>query len=109
MPTGWNLPGIREAAKIIAKDANGDFNIANTLDGDTRAMPLRYLTDVYGKTPQPVENYSHDLSAVYVLSRDDNAKILQYTVWEVDNYKPFVISQDWHVQNGIRVVKLERL
>lgn len=108
MPAGWNLRGIRAAAKIIASDADGHFNVVSTLDGDTRAMPTRYLVDVYGKTPQPVENYSKDLTAIYVISRDDNSKILQYTVWEVSNYKPFIISQGWHIQNGIRVVKLEK-
>jgi len=107
MPQGLNLIGIRKASQIIARDADSGkkFNIASTLDGDTRSMPYRYLVDVYGKKTEAVENYEK-IDSLYLISRDANGKILQYTVWEVSTFKPFKIAKSWHIQNGIRLLKL---
>lgn len=107
MPQGLNLIGIRKAAQIITSDIDSSkkFNIASVLDGDTRAMPYRYLVDVYGKKAQAVENYEK-IDSLYLIVKDGNSKVLQYTVWEVSAFKPFEIVKSWHIQNGIRLLKL---
>ncbi len=107
MPVGWNQEGVKKASKIIAKDVDNSkkFNVAATLDGDTRAMPYRYLLEVYGKNPQKVENYP-DSDILYLISRDVEETIKRYTVWEVSNFAPFNIDQRWEIQNGIKLFKL---
>ena len=110
MPTGWNLSGIKKASEIIAGDVSSGktFNIASTLDGDTRARPYRYLVEVMGKIPLDVEHYPES-DAIYLITRDDQEKIKSYTVWEVSSFMPFEINQQWEIQNGIKLYKLARV
>ncbi|MDO8486929.1 MAG: glycosyltransferase family 39 protein [Candidatus Curtissbacteria bacterium] len=107
MPKGWNLPGIRKVSRIIAADAKSGekFNIAATLDGDTRAMPLRYMTEVYGKRALDVERYPES-DSIYLVSRDGREKIKDYSVWEISSFRPFKIDAMWEIQNGISLYKL---
>lgn len=109
MPVGWNLIGIKKASKIIAEDIQSSqiFNIAATLDGDTRARPYRYLVEVYGKKPQDVELYPTS-EVIYLIARGEENTIYGYTVWEVSSFMPFEIKAKWDIQNGIRLFKLER-
>lgn len=110
MPAGWNLTGIKKTAQIIANDIapNKKFNIAATLDGDTRARPYRYLVEVYGKVPQSVEDYPN-VDILYLVSRDEESAIKSYTVWEVASFTPFAITANWPIQNGITLYKLEKM
>lgn len=107
MPEGWNLVGIRKASAIIAKEVKSDekFNIAQTIDGDTRAMPLRYMTQVYGKKPLGVEYYPGSES-IYLLSRDSEEDIYRYNVWEISSFRAFKIEKHWDIQNGISLYLL---
>jgi 4-amino-4-deoxy-L-arabinose transferase-like glycosyltransferase len=106
MPTGWNLKGTKKASQIIASDVSvSKFNIAATLDGDTRARPFRYLVEVYGKIPQDVEHFP-DSEVIYLISRDEEEKIKGYTVWEIASFRPFSIEEKWEIQNGISLYKL---
>lgn len=109
MPKGWNLTGIKEASKIITQDVNSatKFNIAATLDGDTRAMPYRYLVEVYGEKPLGVEEYPNS-NVIYLVSRDEEEVIKRYTVWEVASFAPFEINKLSDIQNGIKLYKLEK-
>ncbi len=107
MPKGWNLPGIRKASRLVSSDADNskNFNIAATLDGDTRAMPYRYLVTVYGKNPQNVESYP-SADVIYLISRDSEDAIKSYNVWEISSFSPFTIVNSWDIQNGVKVFKL---
>lgn len=109
MPGGWNLKGVKVASKVIAHDVKNDqkFNIASTLDGDTRARPYRYLVEVYGKYPLDVEQYPGS-EVIYLISRDDEAAIKSYTVWEVSSFAPFTIYKLSDIQNGIKLYKLTK-
>lgn len=109
MPKGWNLNGVKKASRLIASDVPSGvaFNIAATIDGDTRAQPYRYLTEVYQKKPLGVENYP-EASILYLISRDEQSMIYKYTVWEVESFQPFKIINSWPIQNGINLYKLER-
>lgn len=110
MPSGWNLRGIKIASKIVAEDVNPNetFNIAATLDGDTRAMPYRYMLSVYGKNPLNVEQYPQ-ADVLHLISKDNLEQITKYTVWEVDSFRPYNIIKLADVQNGISVYKLTKI
>ena len=109
MPKGWNLTGVKKASEIVANDISygTKFNIAATLDGDTRARPYRYLVEVYGKIPLGVEYYP-EADILYLMSRDKKNEILNYSVWEVASFKPFKFENEWHIQNGITLYKLSK-
>ena len=108
MPIGWNLKGIQMAAQLIVKDPDSSkkFNIASTLDGDTRSMPYRYLTEIKGKIPLDVEKYPES-DVIYLISRDEQGTIANYSVWEVASYRPFEIYKIAEIQNGIKLYKLK--
>ena len=109
MPNGWNMKGVKKAAAAIAADvdSSGKFNVAATLDGDTRAKPYRYLLDVENKTPLDVEHYPQ-ADVIYLVSRDDEDAIKNYQVWEVASFAPFSINKLSDIQNGIKVYKLQK-
>lgn len=109
MPTGWNLKGIKTASEIIASDVPGEktFNIASTLNGDTRARPYRYLVETKGKIPLGVEHYP-EAEILYLISRDDRVTIKSYTVWEVASFAPFEFESEWEIQNNIKLYKLAK-
>jgi hypothetical protein len=110
MPTGWDLRGEKIASKVIASDVDSQktFNVAATLDGDTRAMPYRYLLSVYGKNSLNVEQYP-EADVLYLISRDKPEQIKKYTVWEVASFWPYDIIKLKDVQNGISVYKLTKM
>lgn len=109
MPAGWNLVGVKTASRIIAQNVQeqGSFNVAATLDGDSRAMPYRYLVEIAGKKPESVENYPN-VNTLFLVARDDKEAIKSYTVWEVASFAPFVVEKQWHIQNGINLYKLKK-
>lgn len=109
MPEGWNQIGIKTASNMIAADVDSQkkFNVASTLDGDTRARPYRYLLEIRGKIPQDVEAYPSS-DVLYLISRDEEQKIKSYTVWEIASFAPFNITKKWPIQNGIWLYRLEK-
>ena len=109
MPQGWNLSGVKKASQIIASDVDlgKKFNVAATLDGDTRAMPYRYLLKVYGKQPLDVEHYP-DAQILYLISREQESEIYHKTVWEIASFAPFTIKKQWPIQNGITLYRIEK-
>lgn len=105
----WNLTGQKIAAKKIANELSGGekFNIATTINGDTRSMPMRYLLYSYGKQPLGVENYPES-EAIYLISNDDEKHVALYTVWEVSSYAPFHIENMGKVQGNVNLYKLTK-
>lgn len=108
MPSGWDLAGVKEAGKVISRDAYGSFNVASILDGDTRAYPYRYIIEVLGKKPLGVEEYPR-AQVLYVIGRGDESRILNYPVWEISAFLPAEITQVWPIKNDISVFKLEKV
>lgn len=102
--TNMNL--VKKAAKIISKDAAGNFNIANLLEGDTRGHAFRYLLRLEGKEPLGVEVYPAT-AVLYVVSPQETA-ILDYPVWEITSLLPAEVVQVWPVDAGVYVYKLVR-
>lgn len=110
MPDGWNLPGIRKAVALVAGNNPPEkFAIAATLDGDTRAMPYRYLLEAkYSKIPLGVEKYP-EAQTLYVVTRDSAEVIINNPVWEIASIQPSHVTKTWQLQNGVLLHKLEKL
>lgn len=106
MPEDLTLKEIRQISKIIAFDVtNNSFNITSTLDGDSRAMPYRYLVKIYGKNPQDVENYNK-VESLYIITRDPQLSIRENRLFEIASFQPSFISNTWEIKGNIRLIKL---
>lgn len=86
MPTGVTTSSIQRASNMIAGDMkkqDGNFNVVNTLDGDTRANPYRYVL-TYGEKTVPLgpEDYPR-ADYLYVISRERSEELLKDQRWEL--------------------------
>ena len=113
MPQNWNLPHARVTASLIAQDVKTNqpdsFNIASTLDGDSRAQPLRYLLEAQFRTiPKGVEQYPSS-QVLYVVSRWNQEEVLNRPLWEISSFAPKRSSQTWPITNDIKLYKLEKI
>ena len=110
MPEGWTLKKIVSTSKIISQDSldHPNFNVAALLDAVTRAYPLRYAVEVYGITPESVENYPSN-NYLYVVTNYNQEKMFEITTWEVTSFKPFEIGKTWDLQDGIYLYRLDRI
>ena len=105
MPKGWNMKETKKSAKIIADNAKPGFNIANLLDGDTRAYAYRYLVEIEGKKPLGVEQYPQS-QILYVITRVNQDQVLDYPVWEIYSFLPAKIEKSWPIKEDIKIFKL---
>lgn len=109
MPEDLTLPTIRQISKIIAADVkNETFNITSTLDGDARALPYRYLVDVYGKKVLGVEQYDRGQS-LYVITRDPAGAVRQNSLFEIASFQPANIAKVWNIKGDIKLIKLSKV
>ena len=108
MPEDLTIVELIKISKLITNDVNGDsFNIASNLDGDSRAMPYRYLVEIFGKKPQDVENYNK-VDSLYVITRDPARVVQENTLFEIASFQPSVISKVWEIKSDMRLVKLSK-
>ena len=108
MPQDLTLSKIRQISKMIASDANQDkFNITSTLDGDSRALPYRYLVQVYGKNPASVEVYDK-LDSLYIITRDPARAVRESNLFEIASFQPSNVAADWEVNGDIHLIKLTK-
>ena len=110
MPEGWNMIGVQKASSIIAQDVETkNFNVAATLDGDTRATPYRYFLEaIYKKPPLDVIQYP-EAEVLYVISRSQEKDVLANPVWEISSFNPKKLEKKWHLQNQIFLYKIKKL
>jgi len=108
MPTGTNLQTLRQLSTIIAQNAPPEYEIASILDGETRAENLRYfLNYVDHKPPMPSDKYP-EAKTLFVVSYLDQDPLTK-SVWELDSIKPAEVSQEWKINELIKLTKLEKL
>ncbi|MCX6724495.1 MAG: glycosyltransferase family 39 protein, partial [Candidatus Shapirobacteria bacterium] len=105
MPSGWNMKATKKAAKIIAEDASGKFNVANLLDGDTRGYAYRYLLSLSGKEPLGVESYPES-DILYVITKVSEKEVFSYPVWEIYSFVPTKIEKSWTIKDNVKIFKL---
>jgi len=107
MPVGMVTQNVDDASKIIAQDANGDFNVAEVLDFDKRAYVFRYyLQFKYDKEPLDEVSYQNP-GFLYVLSEKDY-NFGKSDVWEINAGGPYKISLLTDVGQGHAVYKMQK-
>ncbi len=108
MPVGVTTKTIEKAAAVIAddmKDKGAAFEVANTLDGDTRAYPYRYvLTAVYKLKPLGVEKYP-EAARLYIVSREPAENLLVDKRWELLSFPVAEVDKLAEVSPGIFVTR----
>ncbi len=108
MSVGVTTKTIERAAAVIAddmKDKGGTFEVANTLDGDTRGYPYRYvLTAAYKLKPLGVEKYP-EASRLYIVSKEAPEKLLVDRRWELLSFPVAEVNRLAEVSPGIFVTR----
>lgn len=108
MPAGVTTKTIERTAAVVADDMRdkiGTFEIANTLDGDTRANPYRYvLSAVYKLRPLGVEKYP-EADRLYIVSRESSEKLLKDTRWELLSFPAAQVDQLAEISPGIYITR----
>lgn len=108
MPEDLTVKEIKTISKLITNDVGDDiFNVASTLDGDLRAGPYRYLTSVYGKKAQSVENYDK-IHSLYLITRDPARIIRENKSFEIASFQPSYVDRVWEIKGNIRLIKLTK-
>lgn len=107
MPQDLTLRQIRQIARIIADDAQGKFNITATLDGDSRALPYRYLVSVYGREPQDYQTYDRG-DFLYIITRDPWISVRASPLFEIASSQPSYVANTWYINGDIRLIKLSK-
>jgi len=105
-PDGWTITRQQEVAKIIIKDGENEFEVAETINSDTRALDLRWWLRMSNIKVMNVVNY--DIAPVLYLVTTDLRPPEKETVWEVKVMKPFEIEFKKDVGGGIMLYKLVR-
>ena len=104
---GWDYPQQRQVTDLILK--NGcpqNFNVAATIQGDTRFYDLRYLLKLKNCQPLPVEAYPQAQKLFLVAPPDRPPE--SETVWEVAAFKPFIIKQKVAINDQILFFELQK-
>jgi hypothetical protein len=100
MPTGWRYPYAQKASQIIEQQKLTNVNVADLLSGDTRAYAQRYLLTVKRVKLLDVDAYPQ-ADYLFVISRDDAAKVAAYPVWEIQSFNG-QIKEKWQLdERGI--------
>ena len=107
MPKGLTVRDINAASRIIAEDADGNFNVSEVLDFDKRGYVLRYFIEFkYGKKPLPETEYEN-IERLYVLSPKDY-NFDKSGVWEIDAGGPYKTDLLNDIGQGYAVYRLEK-
>lgn len=111
MPEGWNIKKQRLVANSVCQEVkkekmDGEFEIAATISGDTRAGDLRWWLSREGCTPLGVEDYPK-ADVLYLVAPEERTPEKE-TVWEVSVMRPFSIAESKSLEDGIMFYKLVR-
>lgn len=108
MPKDLNLKQIKKISRTIANDAGQEtFNVTSTLDGDSRAMPYRYLVQVYGKSPLDIEHYDSPQN-LYIITRDPKSSVRESSLFEIASFQPSYVEGMWNFNGDIKLIKLTK-
>lgn len=103
---GWDFKTQNRVADMIAKNCPKNFNLAATMQGDTRFYDLRYLLNIRKCNPEGVEDYpsSPKLFLVAPINRLPEKE----SVWEVASLKPFKVDQKVVINDHLIFYELNR-
>lgn len=107
MPKGLVTADIARASKMIALDANTNFNVTEDLDFDKRAYVLRYYVEyVYGKKPLGEEDYVNPPVIYALLEKGYNFE--KSRTWEIYAGGPYKTTRLSDIGEGYELYKLIR-
>lgn len=104
---GWDYPTQLNIAGQISQNCPADFNVAATMQGDTRFYDLRFLLEKNNCHPDSVDSYP--TSKTLFLVSPHNRPPSEETVWEVTSLKPFVVTSITKINNQLDLYRLDRL
>lgn len=103
----WSYPDQKRVVELITKDGcPKNFEVAATVQGDTRAYDLRYLLNINNCKPMAVEDYpkAEKLFLVAPTGRSPESE----KVWEVSSLGKFKINQKINLNSEIIFYELEK-
>jgi hypothetical protein len=105
-----NYRGVEQIAQIISQDvkANGlqrNYNIANIVDGNSRATYYRYFLYINQAPPLGIEDYP-SAKVLYVISKKDSRATINYPVWEISSSPAKRLLGEWNGPDGTIIYKL---
>lgn len=107
MVDGLKYKDLRIASKLIADNANDNFNLVTLYDFDTRGYTLRYFVRYfYNKLPLSEIEYQN-ASEIFALSKVG----YDYTKgnpWELNVYKPYNVKKVENIGDGYALYKLTK-
>ena len=105
---GWNYSEQKKVVELIVKDGcPQDFNVAATIQGDTRFYDLRYLLSLENCNPMSVDAYPQ--SQKLFLVAPSNRPVKSESVWEVSSFRPFEIKQEIAINERIILLELDKI
>ena len=105
---GWNYKEQQLVADLITK--NGcpkNYQVATTIQGDTRAYDLRYLLNLKKCEPIGVEDYPN-AERLFLVAPIDRPPETE-TVWEVSSFREFKINRQEKLTEKIVFWELEKI
>lgn len=105
--SGWDYSTQNQVADLISQNCPQNFNLAATMQGDTRFYDLRYLLYFRNCHPNTVENYPS--SDILFLVAPNNRPPQSETVWEVNSLKPFTIINQITLNSDLIFYRLEKI
>lgn len=102
----WNYADQQQVANLIAQNCPKNFNLASTMQGDTRSYDLRLLLARQGCLPDGVEDYPHS-QTLFLISPISRPPV-EETVWEVTSLRPFTITSTTRINDFLVLHRLDR-
>ena len=104
--SGWNYLEQQKVVDLIIKDGcPKNFNVAATIQGDTRAYDLRYLLNLKKCNPMVVGEYPKAEKLFLVAPKERLPET--ETVWEVSSLGKFKINQKINLNSNVDFYELE--
>jgi len=106
--SGWNYVDQQKVVDLIVKDGcPKNFEVAATVQGDTRAYDLRYLLNLKNCEPMGVEEYPK--AEKLFLIAPANRPLETETVWEVTSLGKFKINKQEKLNSEVVFYELEKI
>lgn len=105
-PDGWTIKRQQAVAEIIKADKKTEFEVAETINSDTRALDLRWWLRLSNVEVMDVAKY--DIAPVLYLVTTEERPPETETVWEVKVMNPFKVEFKKDIGGGIFLYKLIR-
>ena len=104
---GWNYTQQQKVVELIIKDGcPKNFEVAATVQGDTRAYDLRYLLNLKKCEPMGVEEYP-SVEKLFLVAPVDRSPETE-TVWEVSSLGKFKVEREEKLTEKIVFWELEK-